>query len=52
MKDQSFDVSPGTHTLVGVKQYKVEKVLCFLPFRLEISFNSFKSQVLALACCV
>ena len=23
MKDQGFAVAPGTHTLVGVKQYKV-----------------------------
>ena len=23
MKDQGFAVAPGTHTLVGIKQYKV-----------------------------
>ena len=31
MKDQGFAVSPGTHTLVGVKQYKVIfHVICFV----------------------
>ena len=27
MKDQGFAVSPGTHTLVGIKQYKVRTCL-------------------------
>ena len=27
MKDKGFAVSPGTHTLVGVKQYKVYKLI-------------------------
>ena len=32
MKDQGFAVSPGTHTLVGVKKYKVKLYFVELPF--------------------
>ena len=31
MKDQGFAVAPGTHTLVGIKKFKVNGMVFFFP---------------------